>query len=109
MKHVIKHDLSIDLARKAMKKAFEMYIEKFEKYSPTANWTTDNDVKIGFEARGIKIGGDVQLRPNEIEVDMSVPFLLKPFQSKAIDVVDKEINTWIGKAKAGELDEDEEA
>lgn len=105
MKHVIKHDLSIDLARKAMKKAFEMYVAKFEKYNPTANWTSENQVKIGFEAKGVKIQGDVDLRPNEIEVDMSVPFLLKPFQGKAIDVVDKEIKEWIGKAKNGELDD----
>lgn len=105
MKHVIKHDLEIEMARKAMKKAFEAYVAKFEKYKPTASWKDENNVQIGFEAKGIKLGGDVSLRPNEIEVDMTVPFLMKPFQNKAIEVVEGEINEWIGRAKAGELDD----
>ena len=104
MKQLIKHDLDLALAKKACVKAFEAYSEKFEKYSPTANWKTDTFAEIGFEAKGIKLGGTVDLRPKEIEVEMNVPFIFKPFQSKAIELVEGEITKWVAKAKNGELD-----
>lgn len=104
MKHTIKHDLNMDLAKKACVKAFEAYSEKFEKYNPTANWKTDTEVDIGFEAKGVKLGGTVGLRPHEIDVEMNVPFLFRPFQSKAVELVKSEISKWVEKAKNGELD-----
>jgi len=104
MKHTIKHDLDLALAKKACVKAFEAYSEKFEKYSPTAVWKSDTQAEIGFDAKGVKLGGTVGLRPKEIDVEMNVPFLFKPFQSKAIDLVEGEIRKWVEKAKNGELD-----
>ena len=53
----------------------------------------------------MKLGGHVALREKEIELDMKVPFLFKPFQSKALDVIEKEIKSWIKRADNGELDE----
>ncbi len=104
MKHTIKHDLDMELAKKACVKAFEAYAEKFAKYSPTADWKSDTQADIGFDAKGVKLGGTVGLRPNEIDVEMNVPFLFRPFQSKAIDLVEGEIRKWVDKAKNGELD-----
>lgn len=104
MKHTIKHDLDISLAKKACVKAFEAYSEKFAKYNPTANWKSETLAEIGFEAKGVKLGGTVDLRPKEIEVEMNVPFLFKPFQSKAVELVEGEITKWVGKAKNGDLD-----
>lgn len=104
MKQTIKHDLDLELAKKACVKAFDVYAEKFKKYNPTANWKSDTFAEIGFDAKGVKLGGTVALKPNEIEVEMNVPLLFKPFQSKAVDLVEGEITKWVAKAKNGELD-----
>lgn len=47
--------------------------------------------------------GQFDLRPGAIDIDISVPFALKLFQKKAIQVVEDEIREWVGKAKRGEL------
>ncbi len=105
MKHSIKHSLPIETAKKATVKAIEAYAERFSKFNPTSDWTTEHAAKIGFEAKGVKLGGVLALREGEVELDMDVPFLFRPFQSKAVDIIDSEIRKWIEKAKNGELDD----
>ena len=104
MKHTIKHELSRDLAKKATSKAFESYAERFAKYNPTANWTSEHEAEVGFEAKGVKLGGNLALREGAVDLQMSVPLLFRPFQSKAVDIIESEIRAWIAKAAAGELD-----
>ncbi len=105
MKHSIKHDISDDLAKKATKKAFESYIERFSEFNPTANWTSDSRADIGFAVKGKKLDGTVELAPGTINLEMNVPFLFKPFEKKAVGVIEGEIQKWITRAKNGELGE----
>lgn len=103
MRHAVPHDLSPDLARKAAKKAWEAYSERFSEYNPQANWTSDEHADISFRAKGIHLKGSLDLEPKQIVMDLDVPFILRVFQKKAVDVIDREIHKWVGKAKAGEL------
>lgn len=107
MKHTISHPLPIDVAKKATQKAFEAYAERFEKYNPTAEWRGDYAADVGFEAKGVKLGGAITLRDGAIDIEMDVPFLFKPFRSKAVAVIEDEIRKWIDRAKEGEFDEEE--
>ena len=104
MKHSVRHDLELNLACRAVKTALEGYAERFKDYSPRVNWQNDRQADIGFTAKGVKLDGSVEVKNVEILIDLKVPFLLKVFKGKAIQVIEKEIQTWIGKAKAGELD-----
>lgn len=105
MEHSIRHNLDKDKARKALHKAFDSYRERFAKYSPTADWQSEDRAKIGFSAKGITLDGVVELTDEEVIMELKVPFLLKPFRGKAVTIIDEEINKWIGKAKRGELDD----
>ncbi len=105
MKHVIKHKLPDAMARKATDKAFAAYQERFSEYSPTANWVSDERAEISFNAKGIKLDGAIELRPGEIGLELDVPMLFRPFKKKALGVIEEQIQVWIGKAEAGELDE----
>lgn len=107
MKHTIKHELPIDVAKKATQKAFESYAERFEKFNPTANWKSDYAATVGFEAKGIKLGGDIALREDAIDIEMEVPFLFKPFRAKAVTIIEEEIVKWIERARKGEFDNEE--
>lgn len=104
VKHVIPHTLSPELARKVTDKAFETYAEKFQSYSPTAEWVSDTKSNIGFQAKGIKLNGNIELKPKAVELELDVPFLLRPFKDRAIKIIDKEIREWITKAEDGQLD-----
>ena len=103
MKHVIKHDLNPELARKATQSAFDAYAKRFADYNPKADWVSDDHAKVSFSAKGLTLKGDFVLRPGEIEMNLDVPFLLRPFQGRAVKVVEEEIEEWVQKAKRGEV------
>lgn len=103
MKHAVKHDLSPDVAKKVLEKALESYTERFASYSPKMQWTSATHVDASFNAKGVKLEGTIDLEPSQIVFDLDVPFLLRPFKSQAIEILETQITKWIGKAKAGQL------
>jgi Putative polyhydroxyalkanoic acid system protein (PHA_gran_rgn) len=103
MKHSVSHDLGKERAKQVMEAAWSSYSEKFGKYSPTMKWLSEEHAKIGFVAKGISLDGQIKLLPNSIDLELDVPFLLKPFQKMAVGVIEGEIKAWIAKAKNGEL------
>ena len=104
MQHIIKHDLSPELAKKAADKAAEHYTKKWAKYDAKTVWTTDTHAEITFHVKGVHVAATVDLLPGEAVIDMQkVPLLLRPFKNMALDVVQKMMEKWIGKAKNGEL------
>ena len=104
MKHVIKHTLTPELARKVTRKAFDAYAERFKEYNPEVDWKTEDRAEISFRAKGIRLQGTLELKPSAVELELEVPMLLRPFRGRAIGIIDEEIRGWIGKAEAGELD-----
>ncbi|MBX3184927.1 MAG: polyhydroxyalkanoic acid system family protein [Polyangiaceae bacterium] len=103
MKHTVPHDLGQAKATEVCKKAFDSYKERFAKYNPTATWKSDTKADIGFTAKGINLKGSLEVLSDRIEMDLDVPFLLRPFKGTAMSVIEEEIQVWIKKAKAGEL------
>jgi hypothetical protein len=103
MKHSVPHDLGSEQAKKAAEAAFASYTERFAKYKPTANWTSADRADISFTAKGITLKGVMQVNPTSIDMDLDVPFLLRPFKDTALGAVDREITRWVDKAKRGEL------
>ena len=104
MKHSVAHDLELSLAQRAVKVALNSYADRFSDYSPSVQWSGDSRATIGFKAKGVAVKGTVEVLAKEILIDLNVPFLLRVFKKKAIDVVEREIKVWIGKARNGELD-----
>lgn len=100
MKHVVVHDLGQERAKKVAEDALRAYTQKFSKYSPKANWVAPDRADISFNVKGMSIGGSLEVREASIEMDLEVPFLLRPFKSQALQVIEKEIQEWIARAKA---------
>ena len=106
MQHIIKHDLSPELAKKAANKAAAHYTEKWAKYDAKTTWTSDTHAEITFHVKGVSVVATVDMQPGEAIIDMQkVPLLLRPFKNMALDVVQKTMEKWIARAKNGELDE----
>ncbi len=104
MQHIIKHDLSPDLAKRAAEKAAEHYTAKWEKYDAKTTWLTDTHAEITFRVKGVSVAATIDMEPGQAVIDMQkVPFLLRPFQNMALDVVQRMMEKWIAKAKRGEL------
>lgn len=103
MQHAIKHGLTHDQAKAAARHAVDAYSQKLAKYSPQVAWQGDTKATIAFTAKGVRIEGSMSVEPDRFVVDVDIPLLLRPFKSKAVNVVESEAQTWIAKAKAGEL------
>lgn len=103
MNHVIEHDLDTPTAKKVADKAFESYRQRFADYRPTLRWVNDHKAEIGFNAKGVTLAGTMELEEQHIDVDLDVPFLLRPFKNMAIEAIDREVRLWVGKAHAHEL------
>ncbi len=104
-KQIIKHDLDVALAKRATEQAFAGYKARFAEFNPTENWVSENRSEIAFSVKGMTLDGAIEIHPGEIHLELDVPFLLKPFRKKALSVIEEEIQDWVAKAKAGELDE----
>lgn len=103
MKHSVSHDLGKERAKQVTQAAWNSYSEKFGKYSPTIEWVSDDRAQIGFNAKGMALQGSISLQPTTIDLELDVPFLLRPFQKMAVGVIEEEIKEWIAKAKDGTL------
>jgi hypothetical protein len=103
MKHVIQHDLDMPTARRVADRAFDSYKQRFAGYDPSMSWVSETRAEVGFNAKGVKIAGTMVLEDKTIEVDLDVPFLLRPFKNIALETIEREVRVWVGKAQAGEL------
>lgn len=103
MKHVIKHDLSPEMAKKVAVQAAERYTAKFAKYDARVDWANETQATITFKVKGVNAAASIDLQPGQIEADMSVPLLLRPFKKLALNAVDETFQKWIDRANKGEL------
>lgn len=103
MKHVVHHGLGFEKAKKVTEAAVGSYTERFQKYDPKISWKSDRKAQIIFTVKGVSLEGVLEVGDKDIEMDLDVPFLLRPFKGKAISVIEEEIKKWIAKAKAGEI------
>jgi putative polyhydroxyalkanoic acid system protein len=100
MKHSVSHDLGQERAKKVTESALSSYAEKFAKYNPKTTWTSPNQAQIAFSVKGMSLSGSVDVKETSIDLDLDVPFLLRPFQGQAISVIEGEIRSWLAKEKA---------
>lgn len=103
MNHSIQHGLDLPTARRVLEKAAESYTARFSEYSPAFHWENETKGIVSFKAMGMTAKGVFTLTDGAMDVSMDVPFVLKPFRTKALDAVEKEVKKWVAKSKAGEL------
>ena len=103
MKHSVQHDVGQEKAIRAAKAALAAYQERFGKYDPKADWIAENRAHVSFTAKGITLKGTIEITPKTIEMDLDVPFVLRPFKGAALGKVDAEIGKWIAKARQDEV------
>jgi hypothetical protein len=103
MQHTVPHDLSVAQARSAADHALASYQERFPQYRPTVTWTEPTKATVEFHVTGMSFNGLFEIRPREISMELEVPFLLRPFKNKALEVIEGEIRAWVTKVKNGEI------
>jgi hypothetical protein len=103
LKASIKHDLTPEQLRAAVRKFADVYAERFQEYNATAAWLNDDEVEVRFKVKGVKLAGHMQLQPGDILLNMDVPLPFRLFQSRAMKTIEDQVRPWLEKAKRGEL------
>lgn len=103
MKHLIRHHLDIPTAKKVTDRAFSEYRHRYPQFEPRFHWVNDSRAEVTFNAKGVKLKGAMEVAENEIALELDVPLLLRPFQKRAVEVIEREVKVWIGKAEAGDI------
>jgi hypothetical protein len=103
MKHTVTHDLGRAGAKKVAEAAWSSYCARFASYNPSCEWQNEYSANIGFKVKGIALKGAIDVGDKGIDLDLDVPFLLRPFKGQALQVIEEEIRRWIAKSKAGEI------
>ena len=99
MKHSVPHDLPELLAKTTVERALESYREKYPHARMALDWIDDRTATVRVGAKGFDVKGTVTISASEIVFDIPVPLLLRPLRSKAMAVLDREVNAWIQKAR----------
>ena len=103
MKGSIKHDLTPEQLRAAVRKFAEVYVQRFAEYQAAAEWLGDDAVEVRFKVKGVRLAGRLDLKPRELGLNMSVPLPFTLFKSRALKAIEEEVTPWLEKAKRGEL------
>ena len=103
MKHLVRHDLEPELARRTAERALESYAEDFQEYQPTVHWSRADRAEVSFAARGLVVKGFLEVGAQSYLLQLKVPFLLRIFEKRAVEVIEGEILEWVGRAKNGDL------
>jgi hypothetical protein len=103
VQHDIPHDLDIELAKLAARKAAEAYGERFADYDYKARWVSETRGELGFTVVGKRLEGAMTVRHDKLALELDVPLMMRPFRGKAIQIIEKEARSWLDKARRGEL------
>jgi hypothetical protein len=103
MKHTVHHGLGQDRAKQVAEAALQSYAERFSQYSPKSSWASATRADISFSVKGMSLTGSLEIRDKDFELDLEVPFLLRPFKGTALSVIEDEIKKWVAKAQSGAL------
>jgi len=93
--HEIRHGLPLEQAKQAAQLALQDYLSRYGNRGLSARWISDVRAEIEFAAKGAKVQAVVDVLPDVLKVDASVPFILRPFKGVAVAAVDKEARKWI--------------
>lgn len=105
MDHVIKTGLDIETQKSTLDKAFDEQLRKYPQYKPEFHWAKDVEGTEGrFSFRptpSLLVAGKLHVTEGQIGIEFTaLPFLAKMFKGKAIEMVEKEVQIWVEKAKS---------
>jgi hypothetical protein len=98
--HEIRHGLPQADAKRAAQRAMDEYLSRYADRGMTAHWSSETRAEIKLAVRGVHVEATVDVLPEVLRVEASVPLLLRPFKGAAIAAVEREAQKWIAEVKA---------
>jgi hypothetical protein len=93
--HAIPYPLGSSAARDRIEQAFEHYRVRFAALDPTLTWETVEEGRVDVTLFGRRVVVRVAVGPQAIELEAEVPVWLRPFQARAVEVLEREARRWL--------------
>ena len=98
MRIVRKHNVTQDAAKEWVETQLPDLLSRFgDSISNVQHTWRDDVMDFSFRARGFAISGTLEVTDTELSLDMSVPFLARPFQGR----IEGEIDRWLDESLPG--------
>jgi hypothetical protein len=86
-----------------VQKFAEAYVRRFQEYQATTEWLREDQIEVRFKVKGVRLAGRLELKPQELALEMNVPLPFQLFKTRAMRAIEEEVTPWLEKAKRGEL------
>ena len=90
MRHRIERSCGPARTRRILDEAFAAYAERYARYRPHLKWYDDSRAAFGFRVRGLKVTGTLSLLADAIDLEVQVPWMLRPLHDLARRTIDAE-------------------
>lgn len=101
MKHTVTHPLTRDAARTTLDRMLQTYGSHYAEHDVRTAWADDDTATIAFQVGRRTVEGRVAVRDDCYELDVDLPFLLRPFQGRIARAVDEEVAKWLDATSGG--------
>lgn len=98
VKHRITHSLSDEEAQRMLDAAFVHYRERYPRYQPTLIWHHPKRAELRVHVPGYELAARLSLHPHEVLIELDLPFLLRPFEKRARERIDREAAHWLSRS-----------
>lgn len=94
-RHLFSHSLDEAGARALIIEAFAHYAERYPTAKLGLHWQSERHAELHGVAKGLKLRARIELMPGTCQLDVDVPFVLRPFQDLAQRAIEREVRRWL--------------
>ena len=98
MKHSVQHPLEPAKARELLDRALDTYRAHYAEHSVETCWVDDDTATVDFEVTGKKVGASSKVCSDSYDIDLKLPWMLRPFKRRIAQSFETELQRWIAHA-----------
>ncbi len=98
MKHSVQHPLEQAKARELLDRALDTYRAHYAEHSVETCWVDEHTAELDFEVTGKKVAGSITVCEDCYDIELKLPWMLRPFKRRIAQSFETELQRWIARA-----------
>lgn len=98
MKHSVHHQLETAQAKEVLDRALDTYRAHYADHGVETAWVDERTAVVGFELTGSKVDGRITVCEGCYDIDLQLPWMLRPFGKRIAQTFEHEFQRWLDRA-----------
>jgi hypothetical protein len=98
MRHSVHHELEPARAKAMLDRALDTYRAHYAEHGVETAWIDERTAEIGFELTGSKVDGRITVCEDCFDIDLDLPWILRPFSRRIAHSFEQELQRWMAQA-----------